>query len=78
MLKPAPEIRHLLMRSQDGPVLVVDDDLDIREALAQILEDRGFEVITAANGQEALALLRSLKVCPALILLDLMMPIMDG
>jgi CheY-like chemotaxis protein len=66
------------MRSQDGPVLVVDDDPDIREALTQILEDRGFDVITAANGQEALTLLRSLRVPPAVILLDLMMPIMDG
>ena len=78
MLLPVPEIRHSLMRSQDGPVLIVDDDLDIREALSQILEDQGFDVVTAANGQEALALLRGLEVRPSVILLDLMMPIMDG
>jgi len=66
------------MRSQDGPVLVVDDDLDIREALSQILEDEGFGVITAGNGQEALAVLRRRELRPSVILLDLMMPIMDG
>ena len=65
------------MRSQDGPVLVVDDDLDSREALSQILEDQGFGVLTAGNGQEALAVLRR-ELRPSVILLDLMMPIMDG
>ena len=43
-----------------------------------ILEDRGFSVMSAANGREALTLLRSLKAPPAVILLDLMMPILDG
>ena len=66
------------MKYPKRAVLVVDDDLDIREALADILEDRGFEVMTAANGREALTLLRKLDTPPAVILLDLMMPIMDG
>jgi CheY-like chemotaxis protein len=61
-----------------GPVLIVDDDLDIREILADTLKDRGFDVITAANGLEALKLIRSMTTHPSVILLDLMMPIMDG
>src|SRR4051794_28385490 len=66
------------MARPDRAVLVVDDDLDIREALTDILQDRGFQVTSAANGREALALLRSLSRPPSVILLDLMMPIMDG
>jgi CheY-like chemotaxis protein len=60
------------------PILLVDDDIDIREALTDTLEDHGFEVITAANGLDALQLLRRMKVFPSVILLDLMMPTMDG
>jgi CheY-like chemotaxis protein len=59
-------------------VLIVDDDLDIREVLAETLEGRGFEVATAANGLDALTVLRRMPVRPSVILLDLMMPIMDG
>src|SRR5689334_1575844 len=60
------------------PILIVDDDVDIREALTDTLEARGFEVVTAANGLEALRLLRSNAVSPSVILLDLMMPVLDG
>ena len=66
------------MGHAERAVLVVDDDADIREALSEILEDRGFQVMSAANGQEALTLLRGLHDAPSVILLDLMMPIMDG
>jgi CheY-like chemotaxis protein len=59
-------------------VLIVDDDLDIRETLADVLEDRGFATITAPNGLEALQLLRRIAAPPSVILLDLMMPVMDG
>src|SRR5690606_27620152 len=58
-------------------VLVVDDDVDIREALSDTLEHRGYAVVTARNGREALDFLRSRRP-PAVILLDLMMPVMDG
>jgi len=58
-------------------VLIVEDDVDIREALSQILEEEGYVVSTAANGQEALARLRT-GPPPRVILLDLMMPVMDG
>jgi len=57
-------------------VLVVDDDPDILEALAEILEGEGFEVRRARNGKEALDRLEPEP--PQLILLDLMMPVMDG
>jgi CheY-like chemotaxis protein len=58
-------------------VLIVEDDLDIRDALSQILEEEGYSVDTAANGQEALDRLRS-GPPPRIILLDLMMPVMNG
>jgi two-component system, chemotaxis family, chemotaxis protein CheY len=57
-------------------VLVVDDDPDIRELLFTALEDEGFEVVPAGNGQEALAIIRTFR--PDVIVLDLMMPVMDG
>jgi CheY-like chemotaxis protein len=58
-------------------VLVVDDDPDIRETIASLLEDHGFEVFTARHGQDALAQLHAVGA-PDLILLDLLMPVMDG
>ena len=61
-----------------GPplVLVVDDDPDILEAVCDILEGEGYRVARARNGREALERLDEEK--PILILLDLMMPVMDG
>jgi CheY-like chemotaxis protein len=61
-----------------GPVLLVDDDLDIREILPETLADMGFDVVTAANGLEALTMVGQMPVRPSVILLDLMMPVMDG
>ena len=58
-------------------VLVVEDDVDIREALVGLLEDEGYAVAGAANGHDALLHLRA-NPKPALILLDLMMPVMNG
>ncbi|WXA98867.1 response regulator [Pendulispora brunnea] len=58
-------------------VLVVDDDVDIRETISMILEDEGYTVACASNGREALDYLREHRA-PNLILLDLMMPVMDG
>jgi CheY-like chemotaxis protein len=59
-------------------VLLVEDDIDVREAVADTLEEAGYHVHPARNGQEALALLRGGSLRPCLILLDLMMPVMDG
>jgi len=61
-----------------GAILIVDDDSDVRNALSELLEEEGFSVEAAQNGREALARLRTGKVHPAVILLDLMMPGMDG
>jgi CheY-like chemotaxis protein len=57
-------------------VLVVDDDPDIRELLFTALEDEGFEVVPAGNGQEALAIIKTFR--PDVIVLDLMMPDVNG
>jgi len=59
-------------------VLVVDDDSDSREALTEILEEGGLKVLTADDGHEALNVLRSGQVAVDALLLDLMMPGMDG
>jgi CheY-like chemotaxis protein len=59
-------------------VLVVDDDRDIRDVLTDALEAEGYRVITAGDGQEALDWLRSGAARPCVMLLDLMMPRMDG
>jgi CheY-like chemotaxis protein len=61
-----------------GHVMVVEDDLDIRESLVDSLEDDGHAVIPAINGRDALDKLRNTVVRPCLILLDVMMPVMDG
>ncbi|WP_438027678.1 response regulator [Sorangium sp. So ce233] len=65
------------MGEKTGRILVVEDDLDIRSILSQLLVFEGYDVEEAADGAEALALLRRDQP-PALILLDLMMPVMDG
>jgi two-component system chemotaxis response regulator CheY len=61
-------------------ILVVDDDRDIREAMADALEAEGYRVATASDGLDALRWLRSQPdgARASLILLDLMMPNMDG
>lgn len=59
-------------------VLVIEDNEDIREAVAESLEDAGYGVWLAANGAIAIGELRASSDLPCLILLDLMMPVMDG
>ena len=59
------------------PVLIVEDDIELREMMAQLLTLEGFQASTVANGREALDYLgRGDR--PDVILLDLMMPVMDG
>lgn len=58
-------------------ILVVEDDVDIRSSVVEILEMEGFEVRSANNGADALQQLDG-GLRPDLILLDLMMPVMDG
>jgi CheY-like chemotaxis protein len=59
-------------------VLLVEDDPDIRGAICELLQFEGYEVAMAANGSEALRVLARLEPRPSLILLDLMMPVLDG
>jgi CheY-like chemotaxis protein len=64
------------VQSDAAHILVVDDDADLRRSLAEVLEDEGFEVSCARNGEEALRALEGSP--PSAILLDLTMPVMDG
>src|ERR1043166_6147962 len=64
------------MGAGSEPILVVEDDPDVREALVLLLEREGYAVTSVNNGQEALEQLRATP--SALILLDLMLPVMDG
>lgn len=64
--------------SDVGHILIVEDDFAIRETVADVLQGEGFEVTCAANGAEALQRLEDGGPQPGLILLDLMMPVMDG
>ncbi len=59
-------------------ILVIEDDLAIAEALQELLESEGYSVILAEHGLSALNYLEGKNALPSLILLDLMMPIMDG
>jgi CheY-like chemotaxis protein len=65
------------LEAKPSTVLVVDDDPDIRESVQLALEGRGFTVVGKPNGREALDWLQAGNR-PAVILLDLMMPVMDG
>ncbi len=58
-------------------ILLVDDDVGFRDAVRRLLEANGYTTVAAADGQQALRLLRA-GTAPALILLDLRMPVMDG
>jgi CheY-like chemotaxis protein len=65
------------MSASSGPLLIVEDDPDIREALQGYLELQGYAVRAASNGKEALEHLET-PPRPSLILLDMALPIMDG
>jgi DNA-binding response OmpR family regulator len=63
---------------QGATVLIVDDDPEIRHVIGQILTDEGYKTEEAANGREVLDRLGSSRVPPDIMLLDLMMPDVDG
>ena len=77
------ETRHGLRNhpgvpATSGSVLLVEDDGDLRDAVAEILEEEGFAVARAADGREALNALRAGATEFCLVLLDMRMPVMTG
>jgi CheY-like chemotaxis protein len=64
--------------SEKKRVLVIEDAADIQVLLKILLESEGYGVESAQNGLDALELMHSMRELPNLILLDLMMPVMDG
>jgi CheY-like chemotaxis protein len=68
----------VLLDPGNKTVLIVEDDEQVRDAIAEALRDEGYTVQIASNGREALDALRGAPQQPRLILLDLMMPVMDG
>lgn len=61
------------------PVMVVEDEPDLLENMKSLLEDEGYDVYCARNGQEALDILANVgSAPPGLVALDLTMPVMDG
>jgi CheY-like chemotaxis protein len=70
-------IQKFAATKQDGSVVIIDDDPDVRAMVKSTIESVGMRAVEAANGQAALDWLSS-HPRPALVLLDLMMPRMDG
>lgn len=66
------------MNSKNRLILVIDDCPEIRELVRLIYNKQGYEVEMAADGLEAIRKLKESNSLPSLILLDLMMPVMDG
>jgi CheY-like chemotaxis protein len=63
---------------QDKCILIIEDSEEIRASMSELLEAEGYCVLRAQNGRVALDQLAEYEKLPALILLDLMMPVMDG
>jgi two-component system, chemotaxis family, chemotaxis protein CheY len=59
-------------------ILLAEDDEDLREAMVETLSDAGYTVEAVGNGRDAIEWLEDAAHLPKLILLDLMMPVMDG
>ena len=68
---------ELSVEGRDDTAALVDDDVGINDALSEVLMEEGYAVVVTTNGAEALRYLRG-NAAPSLILLDLMMPVMDG
>lgn len=66
------------MTSSCIDILLAEDDEDLREAMVETLSDAGYAVEAVGNGRDAIEWLEGTDTPPKLILLDLMMPVMDG
>lgn len=76
-LPPCAQLPELQAPPSNRPILLVDDDIAFRRELKELLIEAGYRVDIADNGWQALAYLQA-NPPPSLILLDLMMPVMDG
>lgn len=65
-----------MVKGEDYKILIVDDEIDILEFLSYNLKKENFKIFTASNGEDAISIAE--KELPQLILLDVMMPTMDG
>ncbi|MCX7894473.1 MAG: PAS domain S-box protein [Thermoanaerobaculum sp.] len=74
----ALDAHPVVVAPRTGKILVVDDEAAVREGLALVLQQQGYEVLQAANGREALAVYDAQPRQVALVVLDLVMPEMDG
>ena len=63
---------------QQPMILIVEDEDSIRETMKELLESEAYLIQTAENGEEALKCLKNLERLPDLVMLDLMMPVMNG
>jgi CheY-like chemotaxis protein len=59
-------------------IMIIEDDVSIRDMLHEILSDEGYTTMMAGDGRQGLELLRESEPVPDLILLDLAMPVMSG
>lgn len=59
-------------------ILIIDDEVDFRLTVAEILVEQGYKVITAKNGEEALRIIRGQNKTPDLITVDMNMPVKNG
>ena len=71
-----PLLEKYTQQGSTGNILVVEDSAEDRRMLCRMLEGEGWSVVSAENGQQALAVVADSR--PAVIMLDLMMPVMDG
>src|SRR4051812_21746675 len=70
------QVHRLLRSTMSANILIIDDDVSIRDVLSDVLNDEGYSVQIASNGVEGL---RSIdQSLPTLILLDMRMPVLDG
>jgi CheY-like chemotaxis protein len=65
-------------KAANETVLVVDDDPEVRESLSELLDQKGYQVLQAENGREALDALKNGTRAPSIVVLDLAMPVLDG
>lgn len=66
------------MGERNKNILIVEDSPDLQDLLGQLFSSEGYTLFQAYNGQQALDILHEMPQLPALILLDIMMPVMDG